>query len=886
MALAILRLTDKTPGRYTFHIDTGSSPWWELVIGEAVAQRNNAEFVDGIRLRLPLRGPEVNNLQTGRSVQLSPDLFDNEKRFLQLFSYKTKDKKGLAFSEVIEVVSRLRGKKERLEDLPAIRIPQNFSIMTSAPVHTNKRSFSFEETPLSAPMSFAALMPLLTNLLPLAGNLLGGLLNKGGSAPAAPAPAADGAAAPAGGGLDLKALLTPENIKAVTDLITMLQQQNKTATSKSLSGVVSPSLLGVSPAIAPVLGKLMTPEAIAAIGNNPHKLYAALADAIIKLPDSELLAVKQELLKLRPLESTLKNPPSPYSEAKIAPALLAALPALIPLAEKALDGIANLNKEQNRHIEAIMPKGVNADDAIKQMITAINTYNAITNLPPAAAAPQQPAAQSVIVNALCHTLPLVEKALESNGIEELKEKTEELAEKIQNDLLKLQEDLKKKVGKMVPQLKIKKHEEDTTEQLSLYMQEVHKPLKGDIIFNNSRSNGYAAAQSVKLLTAALPLAARNEYKRQKIYNSRAKSFSDAGPVAGGQPDPAAELLLRKIEDGLSVRASSIAMQAAGDYEIEITGSQAIDVNGIPKVLYVKEKGIGFAVKIKANKTAAAPVEKALLQIQIKNQHDTRVIAEKKFPLTNFVPGEVTDPLRFEAHELNMLPCDCDLLVHFSFAWKNGKGTTKGTRKTHAIMLTNGYTIGHIGETVKDGIPLNNVNTHRNFWHKVWGSRIRSARSKVHINCKYYMHYDVRSAQNSLVETKKVEQQGKETNDSEYEQGDTFIKMKSGMEVSPVALNQLLPGISSYPSLSENQLQALHHYEFKKQVDTAARSQLTFRIKEGETNSLWVYPEVDLFKLTLKKANGINAFGNVLDTVDEEVVFVRPSSVHFIGTKNA
>ena len=252
-------------------------------------------------------------------------------------------------------------------------------------------------------------------------------------------------------------------------------------------------------------------------------------------------------------------------------------------------------------------------------------------------------------------------------------------------------------------------------------------------------------------------------------------------------------------------------------------------------------------------------------------------------MTNVTPGELTTPLRFEQHELNTLPCNCDLLVHFSFAWKNTKGETKGVRKTHAIMLTDGYVVGRTGETVKAGIPLNNVNTHRNFWHKVWETS-SSVRNKTNITCRYYMHYDAKSAQNTYVETKIVERRGDGT-ENEYDKDDVFIKMKSGMEISPVALNNLLPALSS-PQLNQQQLKALCHYEFKKQVDSAAESQLTFRNKEGDTSTLWVYPEVDLFKVTLKKANDVNALGNVLNTVDEEVMFVRPSSIHFIGTKSA
>jgi hypothetical protein len=875
VALAILQLIDKGPGGYAFHVDTGSSPWWELVVGEAVSKQNNAEFVDGSKLRLPLRGPEPNSLKTGRQVQLDPSLFDEEKRFIQLFSYQTRDKKGPSFSPVIEVVSRLRGKSDKLTELPDIRLPKNLSIMTSVQTYNTRRSFSFEETPLSAPMGFAALMPLLSNLLPLAGNLLGGLMNKGGGGGGTAAPAGGG-----GGGLDLKSLLTPENIKAIADVVIQLMQQNKTAVAKSMSGTVSPALLGLSPAVAPVLGKLMTPEAIGAISCNPQKLYAALADAIVRLPDSELLAVKQELLKLRPLESTLKNPPTPYSEAKIAPALLAALPALMPLAEKALDGIQNMNKEQNRHIEAIIPKGVNMDEALKQMLQSINTYNAISHLQQPAPG-QVPIAQSVMVNALCNTIPIVEKALSDNSFEEFREKTEEIVKKVHNEMLELQEELKEKVAKMVPQLK--SHDRDETKALSM-MASNTRGANGNNIFGHSLANGYngnaAHVKGIKLLSRVLPAAVATEYRRKKK-ELRVKSFSLSEPPPDAKPDPAAELLLQKIDESTPAKAQSIPMKESPAYAIEILGSKTTDVNGVAKVLYVKEKGIAFALKLISNTGKNEPLSKAMVQVQIKNHDDSKVVVEKKFPLLNIAPGEMS-PLRFEPHELNALPGNCDLLVHISFAWKT-KNETKGVRKTHAIMLTDGYVLGRTGDTVKSGIPLNNVNTHRNFWHKVWETSA-TARSKVHISCRYYMHYNERSAQNGYIETKKLERRGA-GNDNEYDKDDLFIKMKSGMDVSPVALNQLLPGLQARP-LDEQQLKALRHYEFKKQMDSAAESQLTFRNKEGDTSTLWVYPEVDLFKLTLRKANEVNALGNVLSTVDEEVVFVRPSSIHFIGTKSA
>ncbi|HYC30309.1 MAG TPA: hypothetical protein VEB42_15850, partial [Chitinophagaceae bacterium] len=761
--------------------------------------------------------------------------FSEEKRFIQLFSYQTKDRKGQAFSQVIEVVPRLRGKSDRLRDLPAIRLPENLSIMTSVQTSNNKRSFAFEETPLSAPMSWAALAPLISNLLPVAGNLLGGLLNKGGGAAnsgtannsggtANGAPATNGS----GGGGGLASVLTPENIKAIADIVIKLLDQNKTAVAKSMSGTVSPALLGISPTAAPVLGKLLTPEAITAIGNNPQKLYAALADAIVRLPDNELLAVKQELMKVRPLEATIKNPPTVYSEAKIAPALLAALPALIPLAEKAIGAIGDMNKEQNRHIEAIIPKGVNMDDALKQMLQSINTYNAVAALQPQAGIPaQQPVGQSLMMNALCNTIPLVEKAMSENSMDEFREKTEELVQKVHNEMIELQEDLKEKMAKMMPQLKTNQAQ-DATKGMSFYMEAASRGPNGNNIFGHAMANGNNTphAKGIKLLTRVLPMAIATEHKKQKNRN-KVRMLSVVEPSPDVKPDPAAELLLQKIEDGLQAKASanSIEMKESPAYGIEVIGSKTTEVNGVQKVLYVKDKGIAFALKLIANNGKTEPLAKAMVQIQVKNHNDSKVVAEKRFPLSNVTPGELPMQFRFEQHELNALPCNCDLLVHISFAWKTNKNETKGVRKTHAIMLTDGYVMGRTGETVKSGIPLNNVNTHRNFWHKVWEST-SSVRNRTNIICRYYMHYDARAAQNTYVETKKQERRG---SDSEYEKDDLFIKMKSGMEISPVALNNLLPGLSA-TSLNEQQLKALCHYEFKKQVDSAAESQLSFRNK--------------------------------------------------------
>jgi hypothetical protein len=887
MALAILQLVDRNPAGYSFRIDTGSSPWWELLIGEAVGRYNSLEVLDGVQLKMPIKGPEPNNLKTGRIIHLDSNLFDEKKRFIQLVSYKTRDKKGPGYSDVVEVVPRLKGKFSNYDELPEIKLPQNLTVMTATETNRYNR-ISVQESVLSAPMSFAALLPMLTNLLPLAGSLLGGLFNKGGGGK-------EGAAGP-----DLKSILTPENLKAITDMITQLMQQNKTATAKSLPGAVSPTLLGASAAVIPILTKLITPEAIAALGTNPEKLYAAIADAIVNLPDNELIAVKQKLATLKPMAASLSHPPTVYSEAKIAPALLAALPALMPLLEKAMDpnminaigdqpnkllntiqnGFLNMNKEQNRYLEAILPKGVNLDDALKQMIGSINTYNAVTHMP--GTTPAQPVAQSLAVNALYASIPIVEKLLDGDVMEEMKENTKEIAEKICNELIKMQKELKNSLQNISPSIKASK-----AEGLSYFMEHTNRASSGSAIFQHSKSNSAASNQSsrtLQLLTTALSIAATGEYCKYKKENDQQRSFTRSltTEVTEAPVDPATSLLLQKIKEAEASRIVAMSSSAGKEYSLDVAGSQKIDINGVAKVVYVKEKGVGFVLKINAA-GQAGDLSSAMVEVKIKGNDNKKILASKKFKLSDVKAGQLTEPLRFEPNELEKLPVEEDLLVNFAFAWKV-KNEIKVCRKTHSIMITDGYTLGKIGEAIKTGIPLNNVHEHRNFWHKVWQSGTSSSRTRLNISCKYFMRYDPSAPQNSFLQTKTLEQPQKE-DDVESTSRNISIKMKSGMDLSPLLLNQLLPQVSNYPSLSIPQLKALRTFEFGKGLNTVAQSTLAFRNKEGESSSLWVYPEVDLVKMTLKKANGINAFGNVLDTKDEEVVFLRPSSIHFIGTKN-
>jgi hypothetical protein len=344
-------------------------------------------------------------------------------------------------------------------------------------------------------------------------------------------------------------------------------------------------------------------------------------------------------------------------------------------------------------------------------------------------------------------------------------------------------------------------------------------------------------------------------------------------------------MLQKIDEAKQTVHQTISFKHDGRFTLDITGAKTIEINNIKKVVYVAEKGIRFAVTIQSLKKDIVTIPQCIVQVQIKDGDEKNIMADKKFRLSNLQTGVVNDSLFFEPDELKELPVNTDLLVCFTLAWKDKRMQIKGTRKCHSIMITKEYLFNGLSTVIKPGIPLNNITEHRDFWHKIWESKNPDDRKKTKIDCKYYMQYEAGASKNSQIQTKTLLKKGKEVSESEYEANDDFVKIKSGLQLSPVTLNNLITKISKYPALNENQLNAIKDSSAKKLIDSAGIGHVEFKSRRGETCMLWVYPEVDLVEISFKKPNAINPYGNVLDLTEEKAVFIKPASLHFIGTKN-
>ena len=56
-------------------------------------------------------------------------------------------------------------------------------------------------------------------------------------------------------------------------------------------------------------------------------------------------------------------------------------------------------------------------------------------------------------------------------------------------------------------------------------------------------------------------------------------------------------------------------------------------------------------------------------------------------------------------------------------------------------------------------------------------------------------------------------------------------------------------------------------------------------REGDTATLWSYPEISLYKLYLSKIGNIDDYGQVVTIESIEKLIPKPDLIHFIGTKS-
>ena len=352
----------------------------------------------------------------------------------------------------------------------------------------------------------------------------------------------------------------------------------------------------------------------------------------------------------------------------------------------------------------------------------------------------------------------------------------------------------------------------------------------------------------------------------------------------GVDDPAFDMIAASMSIKKSV---GLKAKFSNAYAIEFADVKMIPVGGKDKVVYDRRQKIHIPIKITSQAGKGrnqAQIPKAIFQLIIQDGHSMNVLLEKKFKLKDITPGSAVSGIELSSDELKKLPLNRDLKLELAFNWKKGE-STQGTFKNHYFWLSDGYVYQRSGRTIKQHFALNDVSRFRNYWHKIWeGGPETHDRWNIVFECKYYYTLIDKDASIRKMETKRKTVADSATEDGKDYRRKVRAKLKSGMEVSLAAYNELL-SLHQQPPLSAAQLNAFVGQEFTKEAATAARVSVDFKGKRGQTAALWTYPEGNIQSYILGKVTTVDPSGMITAAQEEEVFFPKFSTVHFIGTKS-
>lgn len=329
-------------------------------------------------------------------------------------------------------------------------------------------------------------------------------------------------------------------------------------------------------------------------------------------------------------------------------------------------------------------------------------------------------------------------------------------------------------------------------------------------------------------------------------------------------------------------AFSHSMNQPGS-SIVIEKGSFVSVNGKPKFVYSGKESILFSVHLNINSGLEKEKRtRVIIYLVIKEPIQNEAILQKKYFRKDVVEKSEWE-LDLTPQEISKLPKNRDLLVVLRFSYL-GPGNTviEGGTDTYPVFIANEYFFKSIGSKVGDPIPLTNRNKYRNFWNKIWeGGGITKKRWKIEVNTKYYIYFRYDLSTNGRVETRIM--QAQQDPDSDREMTIEGM-MKSGLEVSPDELNNLMLVLGKGSFLEDARLNCLKTDEMSGDYNSEAQTFIKLKGKAHETGIIWAYPEICLYECILYKIDEITSSGLVTRVSEEKVLFPKLVSIHFVGEK--
>ncbi len=309
----------------------------------------------------------------------------------------------------------------------------------------------------------------------------------------------------------------------------------------------------------------------------------------------------------------------------------------------------------------------------------------------------------------------------------------------------------------------------------------------------------------------------------------------------------------------------------------------ITVNGKPKYVYSKRGSIKLLAHLNILDGAKdAWIAKAIAELCIKDAVSRKILLEKSFKLKDVALNSIQE-LELAPSEVESLPINRDLMTSVTARYIDAGGKPhRCSGDTHLIFIAGDYIYKGIGDKIRESIPLDDKTKYRIFWNKIWEGGTRTKRRwQVSLTTKYYIYYRYDQSTNGRVETKIQQVQPEDEAEREL---NIEGRMKSGLEVAPNELNNLLSLAGSYDPLDDARLEAFKTDELGRDYNSEALTLLKMKGKTEETGMVWTYPDIGFFEFTLNKISEVNQFGQVTSIEEEKVPYPKPVNIHFVGEK--
>ncbi len=313
-------------------------------------------------------------------------------------------------------------------------------------------------------------------------------------------------------------------------------------------------------------------------------------------------------------------------------------------------------------------------------------------------------------------------------------------------------------------------------------------------------------------------------------------------------------------------ATSVTIQLADLIDHEIEGRQVS--------VFRHGQSPTFPIAVSTPRT----IKHATLWLTLLDASTNKVIVRRKFLLENIEPESRVTTSRIDWRDLGSVEPGATLSLKASLIWRTARGRNIGAADSASIVFVSDSLISSIEQAPGEPIPLNDVERHRDWWHKVWQGSFNSEQRRVELNCKYVFALDPGRSTNARMET---------LLDFTQDRGGIRVgRLKTGLTLSIDSLAALAATIDAGATpLEPEDLDALRSPAVARRLGLAGRSRIRLKGRRGDAAALWVYPEVRFVTVNLRRIDGVSPSGQVEHFADRALRIPIPAAIHLIGTSS-